>query len=291
MLHRRIVSKLIVPLHPGVYTPSSASPSWRRAVMAAVFACGPTAVVSHRAAAELWGMLEDVRLVEVTIPHSRVRSVRGVIVHRAVNLEATRHTGFPISPPMRTLLDLAGVVPEEVVEVALDAAHRRGRIDLARFAVYLDQKHNLSAPGSGGLRRMVAARDPKTPIPTDLETRFFSKLRRGGLPIPVCQHPIRTRNGLRYVDFAYPDKRIGIELDGWASHGNPSAFAADRARQNDIEGLGWNFFRFMWTQVTGAGFGFLLPLADALDLEPVRWRPRRSKSFQMRATRRPATLR
>src|SRR5688500_8790012 len=56
-------------LHVGVYAvghrPSSREARW----MAAVLACGPGAVLSHRSAATLWGFREaETRNTDVTIP-------------------------------------------------------------------------------------------------------------------------------------------------------------------------------------------------------------------------------
>lgn len=51
--------------------------------------------------------------------------------------------------------------------------------------------------------------------------------------------------GGRYrIDFALPDKKIGIELDGYAWHSSREAFTKDRERQRDLELAGWRIIRF-----------------------------------------------
>jgi Transcriptional regulator, AbiEi antitoxin len=276
-LHRRVVSGEWIRIHRGVYAHASAAPSFRQRLMAGVLACGGKAIVSHRPAAVLWELLDETDVIELTIPHGSAFVIPGIVVRRSLHIEAARRHGFPVSRPMRTLLELGSVLREDLVERALDSAHRRGLIDLRRFSEYLDAPWNQSAPSSGELRRMVAIRDPDTPIDSDLETLFFAKLRRVGLPIPQPQYPIRTRNGWRYIDFAFPSRRIGIELDGFKGHGDPEAFERDRARQNDIVGMGFHFQRFTWRQVKSRETGFLLPLADLLGLEPTRWKATRRK--------------
>src|SRR5437879_573619 len=54
MIRRRVVGGLWEPLYPGVYRVGAAPASWRQALMAAILAWGPGAVISHRAAAALW---------------------------------------------------------------------------------------------------------------------------------------------------------------------------------------------------------------------------------------------
>ena len=49
-----------------------------------------------------------------------------------------------------------------------------------------------------------------------------------------------------HVDIAFPDRRLIIELDGWASHGVRSAFEPDRIRGNELLLLGWHLLRFTW---------------------------------------------
>jgi hypothetical protein len=62
--------------------------------MAAVLACGPGAVLSHRGAAGLWGIRGGNRL-EVTVPGSR-KSRRGIEMHLAClpDDETTTHHGI-----------------------------------------------------------------------------------------------------------------------------------------------------------------------------------------------------
>ena len=52
------------------------------------------------------------------------------------------------------------------------------------------------------------------------------------------------------MDFAYPTLRVAIEVDGWETHGSPTAMAADDVRQNKLISAGWIVLRFTWHQVT-----------------------------------------
>ena len=74
--------------------------------MAAVLACGPGAVLSHRAAGAEWAMLRWSGRDEVLVPSPR-RARSGLIV-RSANLppdEVTVENDIPITTPVRTLLE------------------------------------------------------------------------------------------------------------------------------------------------------------------------------------------
>ena len=51
------------------------------------------------------------------------------------------------------------------------------------------------------------------------------------------------------VDFAYVDRRIAIEVDGFGVHGTAAALSSDLARQNALVLQGWTVLRFTWKQV------------------------------------------
>ena len=158
------------------------------------------------------------------------------------------------------------------MERVLDDAHRRRLIDLNRVAAYVAARSSARVPGAPELRGMIAIRNPQRPVGSDLESLFLSLLRRVGLPLPVPQCPVHTRNGVRFIDFAYPDDRVAIELDGDADHNSPTAYVGDRIRQNELEALGWHVFRFTWSQVTRTATDVVTTVADSIGMEPSRWR-------------------
>jgi very-short-patch-repair endonuclease len=51
-------------------------------------------------------------------------------------------------------------------------------------------------------------------------------------------------------DFAFPGRRIAIEVDGWAWHWDVERFRTDRQRQNTLELAGWTVLRFTWHDLT-----------------------------------------
>jgi hypothetical protein len=52
------------------------------------------------------------------------------------------------------------------------------------------------------------------------------------------------------VDFAYPELRVAIELDGLAKRTSRQAVDRELARQNAMVLDGWRVLRFTWSDVT-----------------------------------------
>src|SRR3954471_2291535 len=109
-------------LHKGVYAVGHAKVSWLGQVTAAVKACGAGAVISHRTAADLWGIRKTSSpRIEVTTTR-RIRSP-GIVVHQTRRLqdgERMRHEGIPVTAPGRTLDDLGRVLPPDQLQRAVE---------------------------------------------------------------------------------------------------------------------------------------------------------------------------
>jgi predicted transcriptional regulator of viral defense system len=101
-------------IHRGVYAVGHPVLSKEGRWMAAVLACGPDALLSHRSAAALWGIRPTARSrIDVTLGRPTGRAVPGIDIHRTRTLraqDATKVTNIPCTTVARTLLDLADVV-------------------------------------------------------------------------------------------------------------------------------------------------------------------------------------
>ena len=83
-----------------------------------------------------------------------------------------------------------------------------------------------------------------------LEAHMLRLLRDHSLPGPVAQHEVRVgRRFVGRVDFAYPRRKVAIEVDGYECHSSLAAFRRDRARQNELVAAGWTVLRFTWDDV------------------------------------------
>jgi len=67
---------------------------------------------------------------------------------------------------------------------------------------------------------------------------------------PVAQHPVLVDGHLiARLDFAYPELKIGIELDGYAFHSGREAFERDRHRLTELVNEGWHMLVFTRAQL------------------------------------------
>jgi len=240
--------------HVGVYRVAGAPASWRQDLMAACLAAGDGAMASHRSAARLWGLIGE-ELLEVSMPRPGCHRLAGVVVHRSTDLHTTRALhcdGIPVTPPARTLVDLGAVVHQRVVEWALGVALGRQLVTADDLRSTLDAVGRKGRRGAGVLRRLLeSTSDGELGSESVLEARMWRVCRDHGLPAPVGQHEVRAgRRFVGRVDFAYPDVRLAIEVDGYESHSSLGAFRQDRARQNELVAAGWTVLRFTWHDVT-----------------------------------------
>jgi predicted transcriptional regulator of viral defense system len=237
----------IVPVRPGVYRLAGAPESWEQRVLAACLSTG--GVASHRSAARLWRLdgVPSLRL-EITLPLGQRVRLDGVVSHRSNRLDdrfVTRVDGVPATTAARTLVDLSAVVGPRTVEKAVDDALRRDLVSVLELRRCFDALAGRGRRRCAWLRPILEARQPDyEPGDSALEVQVARWLGEAGLPEPAHQVGILAR-GRRYrIDLAYPDLRLGIELDGWAHHRTRSAFDNDRARGNDLELAGWTVLRF-----------------------------------------------
>ncbi|MFN2388111.1 MAG: type IV toxin-antitoxin system AbiEi family antitoxin domain-containing protein [Actinomycetota bacterium] len=236
---------------PGVYTWAGSPDTWMQRVMVGVLYAGPGAVASHRCAAALWRFPQVPRgVIEVSTTRRR-RADADVVVHQIGELHAAERStidGISVTSPTRTLVDLAGVAPVELVEDALDDALRRG---LTKLAVCRWELRNVCGRGRAGtrvLRRLLDERPAGyRPCESVPESDLYRLLRRAGLPLPQKQRRIAVPGGrVARVDLFYPDHDLVIEVDGYRYHGGRRRWQEDLARQNGLILARLRVLRFTW---------------------------------------------
>jgi very-short-patch-repair endonuclease len=241
-------------LHRGVFRTAGAVMTNEQMALAACLAVGGLVAASHRCAAALWGL--DLPLespVEVTVLGHRAPSPRGIVVHRSVDLteaDLTVRGGVPVTKPYRLLVDLGAVVTQAVVGNCLDDLVGRKVLTVAGVEAGLDRLGEHGRSGAGVLRAELERRQGAGPMGrTRLEALLFDLAQRAGLPSLVFQHPIRLGGRARRIDFAFPELRIAIEVDGYETHSRYDVFEDDRVRGNELELAGWTVLRFTWHQL------------------------------------------
>jgi very-short-patch-repair endonuclease len=80
-------------------------------------------------------------------------------------------------------------------------------------------------------------------------------LRAHGVPRAVPEYAVSERGEIiGRVDFAYPELKLAIEVDGFEPHTALDVFRNDRARQNDLVASGWTVLRYVWRDVNAMGW-------------------------------------
>jgi len=210
------------------------------------------AFASHRTGAEIHGLPGAAPpLVEITTQRS-VRSA-DVLVHRRATWPAADVTivgGIQVSTIPRTLLDLASVVSPGTLARALDTALHRG-MALDTVSRRLEATAVQGRNGTTNLRRLIEERvNEGSPVESPLERDFLTLIRERNMSEPVAQHPVFIDGHLvARLDFAYPELKIGIELDGYAFHSDRASFERDRRRLTELTNEGWHMLVFTRPQL------------------------------------------
>jgi hypothetical protein len=233
----------------GVYKMAGTPETWHQRVMAACLA-GP-AVASHRSAAALWKMLDmETDLVEVTALRHRRRHASAVVWHESYHLserEVTERDGIAVTKPVRTILDLGVVLDPDVLEEVVDDALRRGLVSVPGIWRRWEQLGPIR-PGARTVAEVLRRKVPgEKPPDSKLETRFRQVLRVLGIAdLVIPQYEVRTASGRRigFADYAIPERKIAIELDGKERHSSRQAQLHDRLREADARAAGWRVERF-----------------------------------------------
>jgi predicted transcriptional regulator of viral defense system len=240
-------------IHQSVYSLTPSVMTERGRFMAAVLACGTDAVLSHRSAAYLWGLVEDWdEPIDVTAPNRRGRSPDGVAAHRDRSLKSidtTTHHGVPCTTVARTILDYAAVEPEWRVRKVVAQAEVLQILDQAKLRALL--KRSRRRRGVARLRLILDTIHPQTKrTRSELERLFLEMCAKREVAEPEVNVWLLAADGRRYqADFLWRDQKLIVEADSRRFHDTDSAFVADRKRRQQLELAGWRVSQCTWEEV------------------------------------------
>ena len=244
-------------IFPSVYRVAAAPTVWPQPQMAAFLWAKTGAVVSHAAAARLWGLddFAESDAVELSSRHG-LTAPPGITCYRTRHLmksetcELPTHDcevpgvdGMIITSVARTLLDLASTQPRRV-ERALDEARRRSMVTLDQLEHCLELNHRCGRAGSGLLAAL--AQDRKTFGATDssLETDALAVLAAGRLPSPHRQYRVLTATRfIAQVDFAWPEHQVALQVHSSTLHRESKTWEKDQRTENALALAGWTVIK------------------------------------------------
>jgi very-short-patch-repair endonuclease len=230
---------------------------------AAVFACGAGAVISHRSAAYLWGLLEaHPRDVEVTMVGRHCRPKAHVRIHRVATIDdgdvRLKH-GLHLTAPARTVIEMAAEGSERELEAVIAEARIRGLLRHGELERTLEAAGFRK--GTGRLRALLRAEGEPGITRSDGERRLRRLLRAAGLEQPISNVKIAGWE----VDFLWPEQRVVLEFDSYAFHGHRAAFERDRRKDMALRDTGYTVIRITARQLRDQPFALIAHIARALE--------------------------
>ena len=252
-VHERLRAGRLHRVHQRVYSLTPGVMTQRGKFMAAVLACGPDAVISHRSAAYLWGLVETwAEPIDVTAPNRRGRSPEGVAAHRDGSIQPIDKTvrfGIPCTSLARTLVDYAGITLEWEVRKAVAQAEVLGLLDQSQLRALL--RRSRRRRGVARLRLILDSLHPQTRRTRgELERLFLAMCIKADLPQPEVNVWIDVPGGRPLqADFLWRDARLIVEADSREFHDTASAFEQDRKREQRFQSGEWRVSRCTWNQV------------------------------------------
>jgi hypothetical protein len=235
------------------------------------------AVLNRRSAASAWGLLRgDGRRFDVVAPG---RSGGRVADPSRINLRRTRRLppedvevlrGIPVTTVARTLLDLAGCVPAQVLQRAVHEADVLRLLDVGAVLTTTDRN-----PGRGGTRALrdalgVSATDPANSV---FAERFLKLCVDHGLPSPRLAVHLDGGDRLYEIDALFPVEAVVVELDGQAVHATARRFQTDRRRDSVLASRGFQTLRSTWRRLEEEPEAIAGELRRILELRKLRVSP------------------
>jgi very-short-patch-repair endonuclease len=235
-IDRRLADERLHRMHRGVYLAGHAAPPPHARETAALLACGPGAVLSHRTAAALWELLPyrpsaDVCVtVPVGVRHTRpgIAIVRCTLERRDVR---RRHRLQLTSPP-RTILDTAATLDKETLERLVAEAEYRRLASERELRQQLER--NRGRPGTPALRELLGMPDGRQRTRSPAERHLLRLLRREGLE----GYELNARIHGYEVDVLWRSEGLALEIDGYDAHRGRIAFERDRLKAATLEAHG-----------------------------------------------------
>jgi very-short-patch-repair endonuclease len=231
-------------------------------LVAALLYAGDDCVLSHEAAAWVWGLVpRHGPTVQLTMVRRHVRNTAEVRVHRARSLhsrDVRLRDGLPVTAPARTLIDRAGQLDDGETAAELAEARVLRLVSDRELASALD-RHQTRA-GVARLRRVLEDEGGRTVTRSEGERRMRALLAAAQLPVPE----VNARLHGFEVDFLWRAQRLVVEFDGRQFHAHPAAFERDRRRDQVLLAAGYRVLRVTWRQLEDEPVALAVRIGQAL---------------------------
>lgn len=207
-------------VHRGVSVVNGVPPSWRQAVRAVLLSCGDHVAASHYTSLTiLGGDGRGADMIHVIADLDHHVTLEGVACHRSGLLEEgdmVTRDGMRCTSPLRTVIDLSGVMTVSELGKVVDDLLRRKLLRLEELRARVDRTHPAPGRSVATLRKVLVKRLPGyDPGESELEGRISRLIDAHRLPRPKQQHRVRFGRARYRIDFAWPDRKLYLEGNGF----------------------------------------------------------------------------
>ena len=249
VLARHVAAGELLRLHPQVFVDARRVEDAGTRRAAALRYCGARAALSHTTGLAAWGLdVPESDALHLVVPADTRRAHgEGLRVHRWPAAEQWRglvvtRRGLPVVQLERCLVDAWPLLPAgpQRRAPAITAVSSR-RTTPARLLEALGAVPKLRDRAE--LRRLLDRL--AAGCRSELELWGFERVFRGrAFADVVRQHRVQVGDHAVYLDVAFPDVKVAVELDGAAWHGSREQRERDIRRDAALAALGWVVLRF-----------------------------------------------
>ncbi|MCV7376494.1 hypothetical protein H5P33_27645 [Mycolicibacterium arabiense] len=176
----------------------------------------------------------------------QLRNSDGLVVHRRDGAPLGRVDGRRATTPAWTAVEVARGLRRPRALAILDAALRSGTCE--RRDLHFAAVEQFGRRGIVAVRELIPLADPRAESPMESEARLV--MLDGGLPTPELQYDVIDRSGrLWRLDFAWPDRKVAVEYDGFDWHSDPEALRRDRQKRAALAEMDWTVTSIVFDDV------------------------------------------
>lgn len=275
-----LANGLFVALNSEVFRVRGAPQTEAMAITAAVLSAAGR--VSHATGGRLLRFETSLPVspIHVTVDgdHQRPRVIRlevdngkraffRVQVHRYTDFgePTTTVDGVACVDAARALIDIASHLTAENLENAFERARRLGLLSTESLARRFALIGGRGRPGTLKIRELLANAAPNA-LDSKLEVKAWRMLSTSRLKNPARQVRVDRPSGRGHrLDFAWPERLVAFETEGFEWHGSRARWKQDRIRTAALERLGSRIVVGTWDDVVDSPAETLDRIAMALD--------------------------
>ena len=242
---------------PGVYAAPEIAHTWPTRVRALGLRHRDAVLLGAAAARVSYWRAAPLGRIEAAVP-SKLKPQPGFSFNRRyVPSELiTEREGLRYSVPALTAVDLATFACSDAIDIAL---RTRAATLASMYEALRMTPHRV-----GNRERVKLLIDSRCEPWSAAERLGHRLLRAAQIKGWETNLPVRVNGQLFYIDIAFKQQKLAIEIDGRLHETDEDLFESDRWRQNALVAEGWRVLRFTMAMLRDHPEVFVAAILDAL---------------------------